>query len=128
MASRQNHFRIDQYNISKAFDSLDARSGITQEEMAELEFLYIEVLADSKHGIPNLEYMFGESPILFVQAVAFTYKRNDEKEDSPEWTIKDPRPASINRFENPSCSRSNRTDPWYRKERGNQCSAARKVD
>ena len=84
------HFKIDQYYISKAFDSLDGRNGITREEMAELEFLFTEVLANSEHGIRNLEAMIGESPLLFVQAVALTYRRSDEKEDPLEWTIRGP--------------------------------------
>ena len=84
-----NHFRMDQYHISKGFESLQSRNGVTREEKAELEFLFIEALADSEYGIPNLEYMIGESPVLFVQAVALAYKRSDEKTDPAEWLIKD---------------------------------------
>ena len=83
-------FKIDRYYISEALDSLNDRAGVTRDKMAELEFFFIDALDDSKHGIPNLEYMIGESPISFVQAVALAYKRSDEKEDPPEWTVKDP--------------------------------------
>ena len=81
-------FKIDRYYISEALDSLNDRAGVTRDKMAELEFFFIDALDDSKHGIPNLEYMIGESPISFVQAVALAYKRSDEKEDPPEWTEK----------------------------------------
>ena len=89
-AEPAGHFMINRYHIAEALDSLDGRAGVARDEMAQLEFLFIDVLDDSKHGIPNLEYMIGESPISFVQAVALAYKRSDEKEDPPEWTAKDP--------------------------------------
>lgn len=94
-AEPEGHFIPDRYYISEALDSLDGRAGVTRDEMAQLEFLFIEVLADSKHGIPNLESQFVESPALFVRALALVYKRSDEREDPPEWRIENPeqRPA-----------------------------------
>ena len=56
--------------ISKAFDSLDGRADITREEMAQLEFQFVNVLDDSEHGIPNLESQIIKSPDLFFQIVA----------------------------------------------------------
>ena len=44
----------------------------------------------SEHGIPNLEKQIAVSPSHYVQAVAFSFKRNDGKEDPPEWRITDP--------------------------------------
>jgi hypothetical protein len=58
--------------------------------MAQLEFLFIEALDDSKHGIPNLESQITQSPAVFVQAVALAYNRSDEGEDPPEWRIDNP--------------------------------------
>ena len=57
--------------------------------MAQLEFLYIEALDHSDHGIPNLERQIGESPALFVQALALCFKRKDNRQDPPEWRIED---------------------------------------
>lgn len=82
-----DHFKLDRYYISRALDSLDGRAGVTQEEMARLEFLFIDALQDSQHGIPNLEEQIAQTPELFVQAVAFAYKRSDKEEDPPEWRI-----------------------------------------
>ncbi len=82
-----DHFKLDRYHISEALDSLDGRSGVTRDEMAKLEFLFIEALDHSEHGILNLESQIAQSPTLFVQAVALTYKRSDEGEDPPEWRI-----------------------------------------
>ena len=83
-------YRPDAYYISKALASLDGRSGVSQEEMAQLEFMYISALDRSKHGIPNLELQIAKSPILFVQALAFIFERNDDRRDPPEWRIEDP--------------------------------------
>lgn len=85
-----DHFKLDRYYISEALDSLDGRAGVTRDEMAQLEFLFIEALDDSKHGIPNLESQIAQSPALFIQAVALAYKRSDEGEDPPEWRIGNP--------------------------------------
>lgn len=83
-------FKLDRYYISDALDSLNGRAGVTCDEMGELEFLLINALDDSKHGIPNLESQIAQSPALFVQAVGFAYKRSDEGEDPKEWRIENP--------------------------------------
>lgn len=82
-----DHYKLDRYYISEALKSLDGRPGVTCDEMAQLEFLYIDALGDSKHGIPNLEAQIAKTPLLFVQAVALAYKRSDEGDDPPEWKI-----------------------------------------
>ena len=109
----RDQFRIDRYYVSEALDSLDGRAGVTRDEMAQLEFLFIDILEDSEHGIPNLEYMIGESPKLFVQGVALAYKRSDKREDPPEWTIKDPEQREVCRLNCPSVARPIGTDSWY---------------
>ena len=83
-------YRPETYDISEALASLNSRSGISQEEMAQLEFMYISALERSEHGLPNLERQITESPILFVQALAFAFKRNDDGQDPPGWRIEDP--------------------------------------
>ncbi len=89
-AEPADHFKLDRFHISEALDSLASRSGISRDEMAQLEFLYIKALDDSKHGIPNLESQIAESPALFVQAVALVSKRRDEGEDPLEWRLANP--------------------------------------
>jgi hypothetical protein len=84
------HFKLDRYYISEALDSLEGRTGVTRDDMARLEFLFIDALDGSKHGIPNLENQIAQSPSLFVQAVAFAYKRSDTGGDPPEWKIENP--------------------------------------
>jgi len=84
------HFRLDPYSISRALDSLDGRAGVTRDEMAQLEFLFIDALARSEHGIPNLESQIADAPIVYVQAVALAFRRRDGGEDPQEWTIENP--------------------------------------
>lgn len=83
-------FKLAPYDISKALDSLDGRAGITRDEMAQLEFIYIEALQDTEHGIPNLEDQIAQSPQLFAHAVALVYKRSDDGIDPPELLFESP--------------------------------------
>ena len=89
-AEPAGQFKLDRYFISEGLDSLHRRAGVTRDEMAQLEFLFIDALDHSEHGIPNLESQIAQSPALFVQAVALAYKRSDEGEDPPEWRIENP--------------------------------------
>jgi hypothetical protein len=85
------HYRMDAHNISAALESLEGRTGVSPDEMAQLEFLFIEALDHSEHGIPNLERQIAEVPAIFVQALALAYKRSDDGEDPPNWRIEDPK-------------------------------------
>jgi addiction module HigA family antidote len=89
-AEPTGYFKLEPYDLSEGLNSLDGRAGVTRDEMARLEFLFIEALDHSPHGIPNLESQVAESPALFVQAVALIYRRRDEGEDPPEWRIEEP--------------------------------------
>ena len=77
-------YRIDVYHISKALESLDGRNGVGPDEMAQFEFMFISFLEHSKYGIPNLERQIAKSPLIFLQALAFAFKRKDGVEDPPE--------------------------------------------
>ena len=89
-AEPQGHYLLEAYQISKALESLDGRTGVSPDEMAQLEFLYIRALDRSEHGIPNLERQIAESPASFVQILALACKRRDHGQDPPEWRIADP--------------------------------------
>jgi addiction module HigA family antidote len=83
-AEPAEQFKLNTYYISEALDSLGNRTGVSIDEMAQLEFLYIEALDHNRHGIPNLESQIAQSPGLFAQAVALAYKRSDGGEDPSE--------------------------------------------
>ena len=74
-------YRVDAYRISDALDSLDGRPGVSVDEMAQLEFMFMEALDHSTHGIPNLGRRIGESATLFVQAVRYAFGGAGEGEE-----------------------------------------------
>ena len=83
-------YPLEAYRVSEALSSLDGRTGVSPEEMARLEFLFMEALDHrSEHGIPNLEWQIAESPTFFVQLLALVFKRKDDGKDPPEWQIED---------------------------------------
>ncbi|WP_342561118.1 hypothetical protein NST84_15675 [Paenibacillus sp. FSL R7-0345] len=88
-------YRLSGYHFSKALSSLDGRSEVTVEEMARLEFMFIDILSDSEHGIQNLEHLISTSPLLFVQALILCFKRRGEGEDPKEWVIEDSAQRSL---------------------------------
>jgi addiction module HigA family antidote len=91
-AEPAGQYKLDRYYISEALKSLNGRPSVTRDEMAQLEFLFIDALDSdqSEHGIPHLESQIAELPGLFVQAVALAYKRSDNKGDPPELRIENP--------------------------------------
>jgi addiction module HigA family antidote len=83
------HYQLDAYYVEKAFDLLDASGEFSTEQMAGLEFPYIDALSQQhgsrkSRGIPNLERYVEKHPELFVQAIGWTYKRRDGGEDPKE--------------------------------------------
>jgi addiction module HigA family antidote len=82
-------YRLDPYYLAEALKALQARTGVTEDDMARLEFLFITVLEYTDHHIPNLQRQVGKSPALFAQVLALTYRRSDGGEDPPEWKPRD---------------------------------------
>jgi hypothetical protein len=82
-------YPVESYYLSEALSTPQKRVGVSEEEMARLEFLYVTALEHENHRIPNLERQVGKSPALFVQALALAYRRNDGGEDPTEWKPKD---------------------------------------
>lgn len=80
----EGHYQLVSHDISDAFKELTKRTDVLPDELARLEFLYIEALDHTEHGIKNLEKQLCQSPDLFVQLLAFVFKRDDEGQDPPE--------------------------------------------
>lgn len=76
--------RIDGHSISEALDSLQGTGVATVEELAQLEYLFIDALDHSQHGIPNLERQIANNPADFVHLVSVLFKRDDRADDPPE--------------------------------------------
>ena len=58
--------------------------------MADLEFVFFELLKSDKHGAPNLRRRIAEDPGYFVWLVALVYKRKDGREDPEGWPVSNP--------------------------------------
>jgi addiction module HigA family antidote len=89
------HYTLEPYYIDQAFALLDKSDEFSSEQMAQLEFPYIEALArkwgaSEPRGVPHLEAYVEKHPELFVQAVAWAYKRGDDGQDPPELQLTDP--------------------------------------
>lgn len=85
-------YMLEDYNVEQAFKHLNSSPAITLEQMAGLEFAYIDLLTRTRvnrdeSGIPNLERYVETHPEFFVQAVCWTYKRKDGGVDPAEFQI-----------------------------------------
>lgn len=94
------HYQLEHYNVKEAFKHLNGSSVLTLDQKAGLEFAYIEVLARpwerrETYGIPNLERYVEAHPELFVQAVAWAYKRKDGATDPAEFQVPSERIKSM---------------------------------
>lgn len=82
-------FRLSGHDVSEAFASLNSRADVSKDELATLEFQFLEVLEHGNYGIPNLECQICANPALFVQAVALAFRRNDGGKDPDEIGVQD---------------------------------------
>jgi hypothetical protein len=91
-AVRPGQYMLEHHWVEEAFKNLNKSAALTLDQMAGLEFAYLEVLAQpwSKrphYGIPNLERYVEVHPELFVQAIVWTYKRKDREVDPAEFYV-----------------------------------------
>ena len=75
------------HRVSDALSALHKSGTLSTEEMAQLEYLFVDALTFSEHGIPNLERQIATSPGDFVRLVAILFRRNDDGVDPPELTL-----------------------------------------
>jgi hypothetical protein len=88
-AEPAGHFQLAHHDVSNAFKSLAGRADTPRDELAQLEFMYVTALDHSAYGIPTLEGELARDPRLFMQLVALVYRRRDDGQDPPEWSIPD---------------------------------------
>jgi len=86
------HYQLEEHYVREVFQHISNSSELTFEEKAGLEFAYIDALAkpfgnDEGNAIPNLEKYVQLHPEFFVQTVVWSYKRNDDGIDPPEFQI-----------------------------------------
>lgn len=89
---QSGQYALEHYHVEEAFKYLSSSPALTLDEKAGLEFAYLEVLARpwdrrDSYGIPNLERYVEAHPEFFVQAIAWTYKREDGATDPAEFQV-----------------------------------------
>ncbi len=89
---KPGHYRLEEYYLEEAFKHITSSPELTLEQKAGLELAYVETLArpwreGKNQGIPNLERYVELHPELFVQAITWTYKRDDNSTDPPQLQV-----------------------------------------
>jgi hypothetical protein len=89
---KPGEYQLDSYHIEEAFKRLDACGRFGVDEMAALEFAYMEVLRkiwgeDKGYGIPNLERHIEANPEMYVRALVWTYRRGDKQPDPEPFQV-----------------------------------------
>ncbi|KAA6170512.1 addiction module antitoxin [Pseudomonas veronii] len=89
---QNGRYMLDKYYVQEAFKQLNDSGISTVEQMASLEFAYIDVLGErlerqEGYQIPNLERYIESHPEFFVQAICWVYKRSDEGVDPLELQV-----------------------------------------
>jgi len=89
-----DQYRLDAFDIHEALKSLNERAGVNREDMAALEFMYLDVIDNSEYGFPNLEKQIAASPALYFRALTLAFPRRDHGQDPADWRIDDPERAA----------------------------------
>ena len=86
----QSGFNIrDAHDVTEALKILDNRNGISIDQKAQLEFVFIDAIRMSKGPITNLERQFFKTPLAFIEVLVIASPSKDNKSDPPEWVIDD---------------------------------------
>jgi hypothetical protein len=85
--------QMDRYHVQEAFKILNRTAGIGLDDKAALELAFLEALVGpgedhDEPGIPNLERYVEQHPEFFVQAIVWTYRRDDRGVDPPEYQVR----------------------------------------
>ncbi|MGB3806567.1 MAG: hypothetical protein WA936_05150 [Erythrobacter sp.] len=82
-------YPIDGYAIESALAHVHEKRAMSVDELAQLEYVFIDALRHSKYGIPNFERRVAENPASFVELVVLLYKRKDGGEDPKQFRLPD---------------------------------------
>jgi addiction module HigA family antidote len=98
---KSGEYMLEHYQLDQAFKHLNASPALTLDQKAGLEFAFLEALGrpwdrrKESYGIPNLERYIEAHPELFVQAIAWTYKRKDGGTDPAEFKVPEDRVTNM---------------------------------
>lgn len=81
------NLNIENYLIIKTLESLNENSGVNNENLARLEFLYTNRLSHTEYEFPAVERLNLNSPSFFMQLVTLANRRQNQGEDPKEWIL-----------------------------------------
>lgn len=81
-ADKDSQINVGQ--IDDALDALEASGAASVGELAQFEYLFVQALTHTKHGIRNLEKQIEQSPGDFVQLVSLMFMRDDGSRDASD--------------------------------------------
>ncbi|WP_072640037.1 HigA family addiction module antitoxin [Rhizobium leguminosarum] len=88
---KDGEYQLRDYDLKQAFTLLDRNPDLTLDEKAGLEFAYIDILAQmferGERHIVNLERYIEAHPEMWVQALAWAYKRKNRGEDPEPYKL-----------------------------------------
>lgn len=82
------------YDLERAFERLDEDPEVDRTRVARLEFSLAPALVHGERGPAALHEQLSKDPTLFVQMIAYVYRRSDGGSDPPEWKIEDSESAA----------------------------------
>lgn len=87
-SNNDRNYKPSKYDIEQALKTLNERDDFDRMELVKLEYLYVDMLhSHSRYGIPNLAKEVSESPLSFMQLVAYSFKRRGNGRDPDEWNM-----------------------------------------
>jgi hypothetical protein len=79
-------YRVQPYDVERLFEVLDKSGDIKEEEIAQLEWMYLPILAGVSSGRPPkmLHSKLSSNPRFFAEVIKYTYKpyKEDKKDDN----------------------------------------------
>ncbi len=81
-SGRAAAYPMQAYSVTEAFTLLNLSGEIPVDDMAVLEFQYLDELEQGEYGFPNLAKQIEDYPALFVEAITISYRREDGIDDS----------------------------------------------
>ena len=89
-----DQYWLSAFDIHEALRSLNERAGVNREDMAALEFMYLDVIDNSEYCLPNLQKQIAASPALYFRALTLAFPRHDHGQDPADWRIDGPERAA----------------------------------
>ena len=81
--SEEPGFRISRHRLRRMMEELRRRTGVSTEELIDLELIFAEGLLSDETGLPILEREMWRQPSLFVQLLCWMAERKDGRDDPP---------------------------------------------